>query len=379
MATKPKLPITMLILACRFLYISSSLDNINMQNFKFRGHKVDEVAKTQTRQASQINCDITIGEWVYDHSYPLYESSCPYLSTEYNCKSNVRPDLNYEKWRWRPKNCLLPRFNALDFLERIRKKRVMLVGDSIMRNQWESLLCLVEAVIPSDRKLLSSTGPVTAFHAIDFEASIEFSWAPLLVELKDEENDQRVLHLDSIEQNAKYWVEVDFLVFDSAHWWTHTGQYRSWDLYKIGRRTFTDMNPIMAYEIGLTTWANWVDLNLDPNRTKVIFRSVSPRHNRDNGWQCYKKRVPSVYLGGTHRTPAQLVVLTEIVKKMSFPVYLMDITTMSGLRRDGHPSIFTGDPDIRGTRHGKSTFSDCSHWCLPGVPDTWNEVLSALL
>lgn len=42
----------------------------------------------------------------------------------------------------------------------------MLVGDSIMRNQWESLLCLVEAVIPSDRKLISSNGPVTAFHAI---------------------------------------------------------------------------------------------------------------------------------------------------------------------------------------------------------------------
>ncbi|WOL12914.1 T-complex protein 1 subunit gamma [Canna indica] len=48
------------------------------------------------------------------------------------------------------------------WLGRIRKKRVMLVGDSIMRNQWESLVCLVEAVIPSDKKLVSSIFP-TAF------------------------------------------------------------------------------------------------------------------------------------------------------------------------------------------------------------------------
>lgn len=48
----------------------------------------------------------------------------------------------------------------------MRKKRVMLVGDSIMRNQWESLVCLVEAVIPIERKLVSSDGPSMAFHAL---------------------------------------------------------------------------------------------------------------------------------------------------------------------------------------------------------------------
>lgn len=42
----------------------------------------------------------------------------------------------------------------------------MLVGDSVMRNQWESLVCLVEAVIPGDKKLLSSNGAAVAFHAM---------------------------------------------------------------------------------------------------------------------------------------------------------------------------------------------------------------------
>jgi hypothetical protein len=30
-----------------------------------------------------------------------------------------------------------------------------------------------------------------------------------------------------IEENAKYWKGADILVFDSAHWWTHSGQSSS--------------------------------------------------------------------------------------------------------------------------------------------------------
>lgn len=61
----------------------------------------------------------------------------------------------------------------------------------------------------------------------DFETSIEFFWAPLLVELKKGAGNKRILHLDLIEENARCWKGVDVLVFDSAHWWTHSGQTRS--------------------------------------------------------------------------------------------------------------------------------------------------------
>jgi hypothetical protein len=42
----------------------------------------------------------------------------------------------------------------------------MLVGDSIMRNQWESLVCLVQGVIPTGRKRVTYKGPAMAFHAM---------------------------------------------------------------------------------------------------------------------------------------------------------------------------------------------------------------------
>lgn len=65
--------------------------------------------------------------------------------------------------------------------------------------------------------------------------------------------------------------------------------------------------------------------------------------------------------------PAAAIV-KEVLKNMSTPVILLDITRLSEMRKDGHPSIYTG---LKG--------NDCSHWCLAGVPDTWNQLLYAIL
>lgn len=77
--------------------------------------------------------------------------------------------------------------------------------------------------------------------------------------------------------------------------------------------------------------------------------------------------VKSMYPGGQH--PAEVVV-ERVLRKMSTPVYLLNTTTLSQLRKDGHPSIYG---------FGGHRSSDCSHWCLSGVPDTWNQLLYAAL
>jgi len=45
-------------------------------------------------------------------------------------------------------------------------------------------------------------------------------------------------------------------------------------------RLYEDMDRTVAFQRGLTTWANWVDLNVDPARTSVFFQSMSPTHYR---------------------------------------------------------------------------------------------------
>lgn len=57
------------------------------------------------------DCDIYKGDWVWDESYPLYQSrDCMFLDGGFRCTENGRPDNFYTKWRWQPKDCNLPRF-----------------------------------------------------------------------------------------------------------------------------------------------------------------------------------------------------------------------------------------------------------------------------
>lgn len=55
-------------------------------------------------------CDLFEGKWVWDESYPLYQSKdCSFLDEGFRCSENGRRDLFYTKWKWQPKDCNLPR------------------------------------------------------------------------------------------------------------------------------------------------------------------------------------------------------------------------------------------------------------------------------
>lgn len=69
---------------------------------------------TQSKQHGKElrnNCDMFEGSWIIDDSYPLYKSgSCPHIDEPFNCFLNGRSDNMYEKFRWQPKNCNMPRY-----------------------------------------------------------------------------------------------------------------------------------------------------------------------------------------------------------------------------------------------------------------------------
>jgi hypothetical protein len=67
-------------------------------------------------------------------------------------------------------------------MERMRGKRLMFVGDSLNRNQWESLVCMVQSVLSKGRTKLVKRGNFIVFHAKEYRATLEFYWAPFLVE-----------------------------------------------------------------------------------------------------------------------------------------------------------------------------------------------------
>ncbi|KAF2565556.1 hypothetical protein HID58_062546 [Brassica napus] len=97
------------------------------------------------------------------------------------------------------------------------------------------------------------------------------------------------------------------------------------------------------------------------------------------GKTCYGQTTP--YSGTSYPTSSyvdQKKVIDEVVKEMKSHVSLMDISMLSALRIDGHPSIYSGDlnPSLK---KNPDRSSDCSHWCLPGLPDTWNQLFYAAL
>ena len=57
------------------------------------------------------------------------------------------------------------RFDPLKLLQILRGKRLMFVGDSVQRAQFESMVCLVQSVIPEGKKSLRRVPPRKIFKA----------------------------------------------------------------------------------------------------------------------------------------------------------------------------------------------------------------------
>lgn len=92
-------------------------------------------------------CDLFTGDWIPHPSGPIYTNeSCPFIESHQNCMKNGRPDTGYLYWRWSPRSCKLPQFNAERFLELMRNKSWALIGDSISRNHMQSVLCMLSSV-----------------------------------------------------------------------------------------------------------------------------------------------------------------------------------------------------------------------------------------
>lgn len=65
------------------------------------------------------------------------------------------------------------RFNPEVALKKLRGKRLLFVGDSLQRGQWQSFVCMVESIIPEDQKFLRRGRSHTVFKAKVKEISIE--------------------------------------------------------------------------------------------------------------------------------------------------------------------------------------------------------------
>ncbi|KAH9290333.1 hypothetical protein KI387_034450, partial [Taxus chinensis] len=329
---------------------------------KIRGYNIDRV----TDEAIETECDLFSGTWVHDTSYPLYDAlKCPHISTEFNCKANGRPDSDYEKWRWQPNGCNIPRFSGRGILDKLTGKRLIFVGDSISQNQFLSLICLLYTEFPDT--FVPSNSSNFRFKSLEYNSSIEFFWAPYLVDLEITEEGKRILHVDEIQNNAMHWMGADVMIFESSKWWPQVLGSQRWDIIVEGNQSYADMDPVVAYTKALTTWAKWISSNPNP-QTLVLFRGTSFSHY-DSRKRCDEKE-PIQDPSYNPQPTFHAKIVEEVLKSTSPGVKFFNITRNSAFRQDGHSSVYT-------TLKISAPHEDCTHWCLPGVPDSWNQLLYA--
>nr|POE69498.1 protein trichome birefringence-like 5 [Quercus suber] len=301
-------------------------------------------------------------------------------------------DSNYLNWRWKPESCDLPRFNAADFLMRLRGKRLMLVGDSMNRNQFESMLCLLREGLPNKSRMYEVHGHKISkgrgyfvFKFEDYNCTLEFVRSHFLVKegvrINGQGNSNPTLSIDQIDKTAKRWKHADILVFNTGHWWTHGKTARGKNYYKEGDYIYPKFDSVEAYRRALKTWANWIDKNVNPKKQLVFYRGYSSAHFRggdwDSGGSCNGETEPVLSGAILNNYPLKMKIVEEVVKEMKVPVRLLNVTKLTNFRKDGHPSVY-GKKVIAGQKVSTRR-QDCSHWCLPGVPDAWNELIYATM
>ncbi|KAI3674820.1 hypothetical protein L2E82_51936 [Cichorium intybus] len=324
------------------------------------GIRFDVIGEAKTAEDYSFEgCDLFNGSWVYDNkSRPLYrEKECRFMTDDYACQKFGRKDFKYQFWRWQPHGCDLPRFNGTTLLEKLRDKRMVFVGDSLGKNHWVSLLCLIDSWIPDpSHKVAEWHGSLITFRASEFNASIDFYWEPLLVESNCDDPvhhrvHDRIMKIESIERHAKQWIDADILIFDSYTWWLEPNMTLLWGSFENPNRTSIESVRVTRYEMALKTWSNWLETHLNRTKTRMFFISLSPDHKEGEDWgkpmgeNCFNETEPIMKQGywakGTDTDlmrSAQSIV--QDLEDKGLKIELLNITQLSQYRKDGHPSIY---------------------------------------
>ncbi|TYJ40868.1 hypothetical protein E1A91_A04G171800v1 [Gossypium mustelinum] len=345
-------------------------------------------------------CNYSNGKWVHDRDGPLYNgTTCGTIKEGQNCILHGRPDLGYLYWRWKPRKCRLPRFDPNNFLRLLRNKHIAFVGDSMARNQLESLLCMLATV--SKPNLVYTSGADNKFRRWHFDSHkivVSVYWSPFLfrgVEKSKTGPNHNEVYVDSVDERwGADLVHIDMIVLSIGHWFLHPAVY-----YESGSVLCCHYcNGLNHSEIGF--------YGVMRKAIKTALKTIIERKGADNGdgidvflttfspshfegqWDKFgacprtkpyrkgEKRVEGMDAEMRAVEVEEMETAKLNAKKFKGRLRLetLDVTKLSLLRPDGHPGPYMYPFPFANGVHDQVQ-NDCIHWCLPGPIDTWNQIM----
>jgi hypothetical protein len=260
----------------------------------------------------------------------------------------------YLKHVWVPSrpDCALPRRSAAAIKACLTNTTLAFMGDSLARNQQQSLQCT----------LLEEPEGARAF--VD---GYKLSYSSFYPEMGTGVRHILSVHLDKVDL-----VGVDVLVVSTGPWWRPV-HFPRFGGEAAGLTWLTDWVNVLPSQDEAAAFIDEevrkrVDLLLAaPSSTRIIWRLPDIVHERvlDGAG------ITRACLSGLSLALPEAQWLYDSVMRHATGtrIELMDVTALSLARPDAHLYL-----DAEGRAMG-----DCMHWALPGVPDTWNAILLAHL
>uniref|UniRef100_A0A1J3GMC6 Protein ALTERED XYLOGLUCAN 4 n=1 Tax=Noccaea caerulescens TaxID=107243 RepID=A0A1J3GMC6_NOCCA len=353
----------------------------------------EEAQESFDRIKEEALCDYTKGKWVRDEIGPLYNgSSCGTIKDGQNCFRHGRPDSGYLYWKWKPNQCDIPRFDANRFLDLMRDKHLAFVGDSMARNQLESLICLLSTVSIPD--LVYRNGEDNKFRKWRFgshNVTVSVYWSPFLVAgiEKSGKLDHNILHLDRVDEKWGNDLErIDTVVVSVGHWFLHPAVYYEsgtvLGCHSCEASNCTEIGFFDVFRKAIRTTLKAVA----GKRREVILTTFSPSHFEGRPWDSLDAcNMTEPYEEGKvlegldlemRRIEMEEFTAAKAAVEADVRLEALDVTAISVLRPDGHPGPYMYEfPFKNGVP--ERVHNDCLHWCLPGPVDTWNEIMIEML
>ncbi|KAJ8479694.1 hypothetical protein OPV22_023421 [Ensete ventricosum] len=361
----------------------------------------DGKASQQGTISNADKCDLFTGEWIPNPSGPAYtNASCRFIESPQNCLKNGRPDTGYLFWRWKPHGCDVPPFNAEKFLNAMRNKSWALIGDSILRNHAQSLICL----------LSKAEEAVEVYHADQYKSrrwlfpshnfTLSLIWTPFLIKAEIFENDdgesksENRLHTDTLDKKwTSQYNNFDYVVISGGQWFLKTAIYVENNTvigcHYCPKLNMSEVSLEYAYSKIINSVYNFVTTS--GHKPVVIYRTWTPDHFEYGEWfsgGVCNRTVPykiGEFNGSNVDHMMRKIELEEFRRAVVVDgsetgarLKLLDTYQLSWLRPDAHSGPYRKFHPFDKDKNAKVQ-NDCLHWCLPGAIDTWNDLIMELI